>query len=149
MGKDGALVPGVMLLLGVLAVQWLVVLPSRWSSVTLAIVALGLIWRGGPLRALAWCLLGIAWACWRGSVGMDARLPRNLEGQDVRVAGQVVSLPMSRDDATGFLLSVDQATLNNAPLALHGRVRVSWYNGAPEVAPCSRWQLTLRLRRPR
>lgn len=149
MRKDGALVPGVMLLLGVLAVQWLVVLPPRWLCIALAMAALGLILRSGYWRALAWCLLGFAWACWRGSVGMDARLPRDLEGQDVRVVGQVVSLPLSRDDATGFLLDVDQATLNDAPLALHGRVRVSWYNDAPEVTPCSRWQLTLRLRRPR
>lgn len=149
MRKDGALVPAVMSLLGVLAVQWWVTLPPAWLCGVGACVALALFRCGSWGRALAWCLLGIAWACWRGATGMEARLPREREGQDIRVVGRVVDLPLARDDATGFLLDVEDARFGATPLALRGRVRVNWYNGAPEIPPCSRWQLTLRLKRPR
>jgi competence protein ComEC len=138
-----------MLLLGVLLVQWWVTLPPAWFCGASAAIAL-LLLRGGPYgRALAWCLFGIAWACWRGSTGMDARLPRDREGQDLRVIGRVADLPLVRDDATGFLLDVEEASLGSTPLPFRGRVRVNWYNGAPAVPPCSRWRLTLRLKRPR
>lgn len=149
MRKDGALVPAVMLLLGVLVVQWWVVLPSAWFCGLGVVMAL-VLWRCGSYgSAMAWCLVGIAWACWRGSAAMDARLPREMEGQDVHVMGRVVDLPLTRDDATGFLLSVEEASFGRARVALRGRVRVNWYNGAPDIRPCSRWQLTLRLKRPR
>jgi competence protein ComEC len=47
-------------------------------------------------------------------------------------------------------LRVDAAELEGSDVALHGRVRVSWYDGAPvDLAACSRWQLHLRLKRPR
>lgn len=149
MPKGGALIPAVMLLLGVLVVQWWVTLPPSWSCGVGVAIALVLL-RGGPYgRALAWCLFGIAWACWRGSTAMDARLPRELEGQDFRVVGRVVDLPLARNDATGFLLTVDEASFGATPVPLRGRVRVNWYNDAPDVQPCSRWQLILRLKRPR
>ncbi|MET3654152.1 DNA internalization-related competence protein ComEC/Rec2 [Dyella japonica] len=149
MRKDGALVPAIMLLLGVLAVQWLVVLPPAWACGVLVAVACVVLCLGRYGRALAWCLLGIAWACWRGGAAMDARLPREREGQDITVVGRVSDLPQTREDATGFLLSIEHASFGRTPVPLHGRVRVSWYNGAADVLPCSRWQLTLRLRRPR
>ncbi|QNK00831.1 DNA internalization-related competence protein ComEC/Rec2 [Dyella telluris] len=149
MRKDGALVPAIMLLLGVLVVQWWVTLPSTGFCVACAGVALALSRCGSWARALAWCLFGVAWACWRGAAAMDARLPRELEGQDFRVIGRVVDLPLARNDATGFLLDVEEAFFGSKPLPLHGRVRVNWYNGAPDVQPCSRWQLMVRLKRPR
>lgn len=147
--RDGAIVPAVMLLLGVLAVQWLTVLPSRWVCVAMAFSACCLLAAGRHGRAMAWCLLGIAWACWRGSISMEARLPRDLEGQDIQLVGRVADLPWRRDDAAGFLMQVEQASLKGEPLSLPGRVRVSWYNTAPALPPCSRWQLTVRVRRPR
>lgn len=149
MRKDGALVPAIMLLLGVLLVQWWVTLPSLWFCGACAAVALVLS-RCGPYgRALAWCLFGVAWACWRGAAAMDARLPRELEGQDFRIIGRVVDLPLTRNDATGFVLDVEEAFFGAKPLPLRGRVRVNWYNDAPDVPPCSRWQLLVRLKRPR
>lgn len=147
--RQGAVVPGVMLLLGVLSVQWLPTLPPWWSCVLLGLVALGLAVLAPRGRWLAWCLFGIAWACLRGGVAMDARLPRELEGQDFRVIGQVVDLPLVREDATGFILSVEQAYRGDTPIALRGRIRVNWYDNAPEIAACGHWQLLLRLKRPR
>lgn len=147
--KEGALVPAIMLLLGVVAVQWLVVLPAPWICALLAAIACLLLRLGVHARALAWCLLGIAWASWHGGNAMHARLPREREGQDVTVIGRVADLPSVGNDSTGFLFDVERAMLGDTALPLRGRVRVNWYRDAPAIAPCSRWQLSLRLRRPR
>jgi competence protein ComEC len=138
-----------MLMIGVLAVQWLPVLPPRWFCVVLAGLSLGIAVSSSRGRWLLWCALGVAWACWRGSLAMDARLPRELEGMDVLVVGRIVDLPSIREDATGFLMAVESASLGDRRLDLRGRLRVNWYKDAPEMVPCSRWQLVVRLKRPR
>jgi len=138
-----------MLLGGVLSMQWLTTLPPHWFSAALAVAAIALGCLGARWRWLAWCLFGVAWASLRGGMALDARLPRDMEGQDVRVVGRVVDLPTTRDDATGFMLRVEQASWNGKPVDLQGRLRVNWYNGAPAVPPCSRWELLLRVKRPR
>ena len=145
----GAVGAGLALLLGVLAVQWLPVLPPRWCIGLLAVVALaGLAcWPRG--RWLALILLGVAWAAWRGAAALDLRLPRGLEGRDFVVVGVLADLPLARADATRFGFRVDQATLDGRPAPLHGRINLSWYDDAPALLPCSRWQLRVRLKRPR
>jgi competence protein ComEC len=133
----------------VLLVQWLPVLPPRWCGVLLVVAAALLLWRLPRWRWLAWLLLGIAWAAWRGGLAMDARLPRALEGRDFQVVGSIVDLPLHGTDASRFTLRVMQASLDGHPVSLRGRVSVAWYDNAPALPPCSRWQLLLRLKRPR
>lgn len=147
--RDGAVVTGVALLIGVLAVQWLPQLPPRWLCAGLTAIAFGLCVLSARWRLLSWCLIGVAWACLRGGLAMDARLPHDMEGQDIRVVGSVIDLPLVGADATGFLLNVEQAQRAGEPVALHGRLRANWYADAPAITPCSRWQLTLRVKRPR
>ncbi|WP_430389424.1 DNA internalization-related competence protein ComEC/Rec2 [Dyella sp. 20L07] len=147
--SGGAIVPGILLLAGVLVVQSLPVLPPRGWYLAAMLVAACVAWRGGRWRPVAWCLFGFAWASLHGDFAMQARLPRDMEGKDVLVVGSVAALPLARDDATGFLLTVERAEFHNAPFKLYGRVRVNWYRGAPTIAPCARWQLMLRLKRPR
>lgn len=148
--KDGAVTLAIMLLIGVLVVQWLPTLPSRWFCLALAAMSLSAGIFAPRWRRLAWCAFGFAWACWRGGMAMDARLPRELEGMDVRIVGRVIDLPSIRDDATGFLMAIESARLGERDLALRGRLRVNWYDDAPSsLSPCSRWQLIVRLKRPR
>jgi competence protein ComEC len=135
--------------MGMVSAQWLPVLPPPWVTFFFALCALGLIWRAPMSRWFAIGLLGFAWALWRGSVGMEARLPRAWEGQDFVAIGQVVSLPETKADATGFLFRIDDATLDGKATPWRGLARISWYHArAVELTPCSHWQLTLRLRRP-
>jgi competence protein ComEC len=136
-------------LLGVLLVQGLPLLPPSWCSGLLATAAVILGWRVPRSRGFACLLLGIAWALWRGALAMDARLPHALEGRDIEVAGHLVELPQIRPDASRFTFKVESAVLDGQPLGLRGLVTVSWYEGAPTLAPCSRWHLLLRLKRPR
>lgn len=148
-GMPGAISAALALLLGVLAVQWLPVLPPRWCAGLLAALAIVSCWRWPRMRWIALVALGFAWAAWRGAVALDLRLPRALEGRDFSVTGTLVGLPQVRGDATRFDMRVDRAMLDGAPVALPGRLRLSWYDDAPPLPPCSHWQLRLRLKRPR
>jgi hypothetical protein len=145
----GAIGPGLLLLAGVLAVQWLPHLPSRGWSIAMLVLACALACTGRRGRWVACCLFGVGWSCLCGGAGMEARLPHALEGKDVWVEGRVSGLPSRREDATGFLLVAERAWLDDVPLSLHGLIRVNSYNNAPALAPCSHWRLRLRLKRPR
>jgi competence protein ComEC len=146
----GAIIAALSLLAGVLSVQWFPVLPPRWLIAALFALALILAWRASRLRWLAIALLGFVWACWRGGLAMDARLPVEWEGQDFRVIGRVEGLVQARADAASFLFRIDQAWRDGRLVPWQGLARISWYGKPPPaLEPCSRWQLLLRLRRPR
>mgnify|MGYP001077755132 FL=1 len=149
MARHGAITAALALLAGVLLVQAWPRLPSTWICVPLVVLALAWAWRCPRWRWLCWLPLGIAWALWCGTQAMQARLPRALEGRDVLVVGSLDGLPQARTDASRFTLRVENAQLDGKPLALRGLVTVSWYEGAPPLAPCTRWRLLLRLKRPR
>lgn len=136
-------------LAGVLAVQALPSLPSLLFELALVAFALWLL-RYPRLRWIAIFALAFAWAALRGQWAIDARLPRALEGRDVDVVGVVDDLPDRRVDASRFVLRIESASSSGVAIALHGLARLSWYSATvPELAPCSRWQLRLRLKRPR
>jgi competence protein ComEC len=139
----------VALLIGVLSVQWLPFLPSRWWCMlgAMSLVVSG--WRWPHWRWCSWAAFGFAWAVWHATTAMDARLPKEWEGRDFQVIGTIAGLPQAGADATGFRLAIEQATLDGKPVALHGRLRLAWYRTAQRLEPCSRWQFVLRLKRPR
>ncbi|MEO8746476.1 MAG: DNA internalization-related competence protein ComEC/Rec2 [Rhodanobacter sp.] len=137
------------LLGGVLTVQWLPVLPSLWWTVAGLLPAALMVCVVRRWYWLLFALFGVGWAVYQGTAGMDARLPRQLEGGDFQVVGTVVDLPDSRVDAARFLLNVERATRNGRRIPLRGKITVSWYDARMVPAPCSRWHLLLRLKRPR
>lgn len=136
-------------LLGTLVLHTLPVLPPRWLDALLAVPAVAFLLH--PRLRLPGCaLLGFAWCALRADVALDARLPRELEGRDFVVVGTLEELPKRQADATRFELRVERAELDGRGVALHGRLRLSWYDDAPDgLDACSRWQLRLRLKRPR
>ncbi|MEO7064940.1 MAG: DNA internalization-related competence protein ComEC/Rec2 [Dokdonella sp.] len=152
-GKRSAGIVGVAsavaLLLGVLAVQALPALPPRWPDAVLAFVALAA-FSQPRLRLLACILIGFAWCAFRADIALQNRLPRNLEGRDFDIIGVIDDLPLQRPDATRFSLRIERVKLDGAEVPLHGRVRLSWYNDVPDAFDaCTRWQLHVRLKRPR
>src|SRR5688500_596093 len=137
------------LLIGVLAVHLLAHLPPRWVLLLCAAAGSGLL---APRRSrLAACvLLGFAWCALRAGIALEARLPAPWEGRDFDVVGIVADLPLRRPDATRFLLRPERAQLAGTAIELAGDLRISWYGKVPlELDACSRWQLRLRLKRPR
>ncbi|WP_426663632.1 DNA internalization-related competence protein ComEC/Rec2 [Rhodanobacter aciditrophus] len=137
------------LLVGVLAVQWLPVLPPVWLSMLLLLPAAVAFWCWPRWRLPLCACAGALWAMHVGAAAMGARLPRALEGRDFVVTGHIEGLPLKREDATRFAFVAGNATLGGKPAPLHGRMMVSWYDTPPPLAPCQHWRLLLRLKRPR
>ena len=137
-------------LVGGSLVHLLPALPGTAFDVLLALLA-ALLWLRFPRwRVVAVLLLAVAWTAWRAAQVMDARLPRDMEGSDFDVIGTVAGLPDRRAEATTFDFVPSEARLDGLPQNLRGHIRIAWY-GAPADAPlpCERWQLRVRLRRPR
>ncbi|MBN8481405.1 MAG: DNA internalization-related competence protein ComEC/Rec2, partial [Xanthomonadales bacterium] len=136
-------------LAGAVSVQVLPVLP--WPDampcvLAAAIVAL-LFARGN--RLVVWFLAGFAWTVVRADGWLEARLPAAWHGRDFVVSGVVRDLPRVEARGTRFELDLDAAQLDGRPIDLEGPVRLTWYDDAPALAPCSRWTLRVRLRPPR
>jgi competence protein ComEC len=137
------------LLAGALAVQALGALPSRWIDLAIGVAGLCVALLRSRWRWLSLLLLGAAWTMLRADLALSQRLPPALEGEEVVVAGAIVGLPRVQDDSTRFDFAVKTAEKNGDPIALSGLLRLSWYQHAPELSPCSHWRLHLQLKRPR
>src|SRR5580765_7867905 len=143
----------VALLAGAVAVQALTALPSLWLTLSVAIAGLGLASLHSRWRWLGYVLLGAAWTIWRADLALSARLPAALESGDIVVTGAVLGLPYAQDDATRFDLAVTAAERDGQPVPVSGTLRLHWYASektvVPDIEPCSRWRLHVRLKRPR
>lgn len=139
---------------------------AEWSMFVLAGALTWLLPRrfGAPLRA---GLVGAAWAFWIAAQGMAARLPADLEGLDLRVEGRIDDLPRRDADAVRFRFCPDHAwnTADGRSVQVAGCWRLAWYvrhgfgeereplpgafDELPDLRADQRWQLHVRLRRPR
>jgi competence protein ComEC len=137
------------LLGGALAVQTLTALPSRWLDIAIGVLGLCVALLRSRWRWLGFILIGAAWSMLRADFALSQRLPSALEGQDIVVTGTIVGLPRVLDDSTHFDFAVTKAENNGAPIALGGTLRLSWFTDAPELQPCSDWNLRVHLKRPR
>ncbi|HVJ36678.1 MAG TPA: DNA internalization-related competence protein ComEC/Rec2 [Stenotrophomonas sp.] len=106
--------------------------------------------------ALAWALAGAAWAGAVSLLALRAQLPASWEGRELRVSGQIVSLPIVETRRSRFLLQVDEG--EDQPPPVRGRLlQLAWYDDFDALAPGPRlalqagahWQLQVRLRAPR
>ena len=137
------------LLAGALAVQILTALPSRWLDLVLAAAGLLVAVLSRRWRWLGFILIGAAWSMLRADFAMSERLPSALEGQDITITGALIGLPRAQDDSTRFDFAVKTAEKDGKPIVLGGIARLSWYKDAPDLQPCARWRLRVRLKRPR
>ncbi len=139
----------VALLAGAVVVQMLPGLPPNWIALALAGLALLLLFVRTTCRAPVWFAFGFAWTAVCAASALDARLPSDLHGRDFEAIGTIGGLPGVETRNTRFEFDIESATLDGEKIALSGSARLNWYDDAPVLAPCSRWQLRLRLRPPR
>jgi competence protein ComEC len=118
------------------------------AAVTLALAML--VSRVGAVAAAL--ALGFAYAALRADVRLADSLPREWEGEDIRVVGVVDDLPAQSDVGVRFALAVDAVRTPRAQVP--SRLSLAWFasrddeDAVPVVHAGERWQLTVRLRRP-
>ncbi|MCV6604369.1 MAG: ComEC/Rec2 family competence protein, partial [Porticoccaceae bacterium] len=135
--------------LGVFGVSFLADLPSGWFWLSVIPVAILPIIRWRDYRFLCLCL-GIAWGTWCGHQLLSQQLPESMELQEFLVQGSLSGLPQSNQRRSRFQLQVDSCTglQSNKQLPLQ-KLQLSWYGERPALAVGQRWQLRVKLRRPR
>lgn len=142
-------------------------LPSQHVLLLLAAAALlfGLVARKNvhvlcKIGASALCgvFLGFAWTAFVAQNYLAQELPEEWEGRDIAVIGTVDSLPNYFEQGVRFNLAVERIlpVAGETPV-VPSKIALSWYSAfQPDelqaigrVQPGERWQLTVRLRRPR
>lgn len=151
---------------GVWLLQQQAVLPGMgglWLLAPPAILVLALqnaAGRAGFVRELflkGLCFgLGFYWAAGFAHVRLADALPTEWEGRDVAISGVVASLPSVYERSVRFEFDVERVLTQGA--AVPRRIVLAWWGSTardghpatvPEVQPGERWQLMVRLRRPR
>jgi len=96
--------------------------------------------------------LGLLWALWRAHGVLDQALPSALEGQDLRIEGRIVGLPVRNPTGWRFELAVQRLWRGDTAYASPGTVRLTWYQQGKELPPAKPlvpdqiWRMTVRLK---
>ncbi len=113
------------------------------------------VWAGVMLVV---AVLAFALTATRAQWRLLQALPAALEGLDLQMTGQVVSLPRETITGTRFLFQVEAAQHNGRPVQVPPLLSLGWYRAVDEdallggppqtVKAGQRWRLTARLRQP-
>lgn len=133
--------------LGVIATGWLPLLPDLvWAISGLAVLPLFRLRRPWPVAGAA--VLGFCY-CWLvAGQQLNERLPAALDGEVFVATGVVDGLPERGERRARFNLAVERLEGPEGRLAGPDRLRLSWYDDAPDLEPGQRWRLSVKLRRP-
>ncbi len=113
-------------------------------------------WLRSGVIAVCCFAAGFMWAATRAQLRLNDALPPEWEGRDVQIVGVVGSLPQQYERSVRFEFDVERVVTPDAVVPSH--IALSWWRsvskeGLPdahtEIKPGERWQLTVRLRRPR
>jgi competence protein ComEC len=96
------------------------------------------------LRLIAIFLLGFAWAWWFAHERITARLPDELQGQDIFVIGYIATIPNRAEHGISFLFSLQKRGNQSA----HGLLKLNWNSQDINLHVGDQWQLTVRLKKP-
>ena len=132
---------------GVAMVQWMPSLPqAHWFVLLPAVIWL---WRRSCLRPGVALAFGLGWGVLQGHWMLQHQLPESLEGIDLVVEGEVVSLPQQRQGLVRFELAPNRISGALPAPHLPRKLRLSWYGASEPVQAGQVWHLTVRLKRPR
>ena len=135
-------------LAGIIVLHQLAVLPDLYWLI-LGILILPFAYYKPRYRILAWIAAGFCWAWLQSSWVYQHSLPPAFESTQLRVTGEVVSVPESADHKTRFLFEIHDATNEKQQKWENpGLARLSWYGKHKALKPGQIWQLTIKLKRP-
>ncbi len=107
----------------------------------------GLFWR--YTRYLSCLLLGFMWLLIRVDLLVQQQLPAELEGKDLIVQGQIVSMIQGlSNNGRRFLFKPDWQQIALDKQEMPKLLRLGWYQQAPQLLPGQYWQLRFRLKQP-
>lgn len=144
---------------GIFSVVWWPMLPDL-SFVIVVLASTTLLSIKLPLRfkKSVWVALcmgwGCCWAIFSAQQYLQHQLPEVLNKQEIIITGSVDSLVETNRTNSRFSMAVESARLksNEAVEIPIKSVLLSWYQfkgPRTQISPGERWQLTVRLRRPR
>ncbi len=128
----------------VLGVTWV----QHWSRLPVAyewlvLIVIGL-WLGFRRHWLGCAmLLGVLWASTYADWRLSGQLADDLQGQDVRIQGFILSLPQQQDHRSSF-----DFTVTRAPPGIPDKLRLTWYDPPTLLRAGQAWEMTVRLKRP-
>ncbi|HEY5568759.1 MAG TPA: DNA internalization-related competence protein ComEC/Rec2 [Gammaproteobacteria bacterium] len=131
-------------LFGNLCVHELAELPPPGAAAALLLL-LPILLRFVATRWLVAAVIAFVWTAGVAQFDLDRRWPQGIGRRDVAVSGWIDNFPTVSPDRTVFSLRVTQA----AALEVPERVRLSWYDAPPELAPGVHIDIVARLRGPR
>ncbi|RLJ17718.1 DNA internalization-related competence protein ComEC/Rec2 [bacterium endosymbiont of Escarpia laminata] len=127
--------------------QLLPVLPEpAWFA---AAAAIPLFWVSRLTKLLSALLAGGLWAFLFAWLQLSQAMPFSLEGETLIVTGTVASLPKQTSTINRFEFELETVQSRRGDESLQGRVRLNWYRFDGVLLPGQRWQLQVRLKRPR
>ncbi|HET9403851.1 MAG TPA: DNA internalization-related competence protein ComEC/Rec2 [Burkholderiales bacterium] len=139
------------------ATGWVLALGVAGLAATAAPPGTGALRWLRELLVKAACLaLGFTWAAWCAQQRLADALPAEWEGRDIAVIGVVAGLPQFYDRGVRFEFDVERVLTPQA--SAPRRIVLSWWGNPlrdgrpasfPALEPGERWQLTVRLKRPR
>lgn len=135
-------------LCGIIILHQLAVLPNL-SWLILSFVMLPLAYRWRKLLPLVWLLAGFIWAWLNAYAHHQQAFPEGLQGHDIQVTGEIISVPDISAQKSQFLLRLvrpDKWLKEQWPHP--GIVRLSWYKPKHRLQPGQTWSLTVRLKKP-
>jgi competence protein ComEC len=134
-----------------------------WALGAAGLIATAARPESGALRLLrellvkAACVaLGFSWAAWCAQQRLADALPPEWEGRDIAVVGVVAGLPQDYERGVRFEFDIERVLTPQA--SVPRRIVLSWWGSPPRdgrpttfpsLEPGERWQLTVRLKRPR
>ncbi|MGH8580531.1 MAG: ComEC/Rec2 family competence protein, partial [Gammaproteobacteria bacterium] len=124
-------------------------LPDTAIFTILFLVSLPVGLRYPNARVLVWFVLGLWWATYRAHGMLAGALEVTLENEPIRIRGVIVGLPQAREKSTRFLFDIESVHGLRKDWPSPGRVRLSWYVDPPALIPGQRWELMVKLKRPR
>jgi len=134
---------------GVWAMLLLRDLPDTAIFIILLLLSLPVGFRYPKARALVWFVLGLWWATYRAHGMLAGALEVTLENEPIKIQGVIVGLPQAREKSTRFLFEIESVHGLRKDWPSPGRVRLGWYIDPPELIPGQRWELMVKLKRPR
>jgi len=134
-------------LLGCVALLSMSALPAISLSL-LAVPALLVFFKYPKSRFFSAVALGFCWAIFQANLVFSPTLDATLEGDELLLEAEIISLPEVYERKTRFLIKPLKLILPEVDIDLPQRIRISWYQHRQPVKPGERWRFKVRLKQP-